>query len=133
MIIETVMDAIGARIDTISPIRVQKYEADSIEVPAGLVSLPGTINYQTTLGPGFCRMTIEVTILVSKVDDRVRRKQIAPYGDTSGAKSIRAQLEGGTYTAFDSLEVQTGRFTVVGIAGDDYLAFVALVDIVGRA
>ena len=132
MIIEDVMDDIGNRLDTISGLRVHNYEADEVNVPAGLVSLPGTINYHSTYGSGFCQATIEVTILVSKVDDRVRREQIVPYADTSGARSVKAVLESGTYTAFDSLQVQNGRFLVVTIAGDDYLGYVATVDILGQ-
>lgn len=138
MIIENVMDEIGTQLDTISGLRVKPYEADEIAVPAALVSLPGLIDYQTTFGPGFCRFGIEITILVSKVDDRVRRKQIAPYGDTTGAKSIRYALESkASWNSFDSLEVQNGRFTVIGIADDaggsnNYLGFVVLVDILAR-
>lgn len=132
MIIENVMDDIGNRLDTISGLRVHNYEADEISVPAGLVSLPGNINYHSTYGAGFCQATLEVTILVSKVEDRIRRKQIAPFADTSGSRSVKAVLESGTYTAFDSLQVQTGRFTVVNIAGDDYLAFITLIDILGQ-
>jgi hypothetical protein len=132
MIVGTVMDQIGSRLDTIDGLRVHAYEKDEIQVPAGLVSLPGMINYQTTFGPGYCQLTIEVTILVSKVDDKIRRDKIAPYADSRGSRSVRAVLEGGTYTAFDSLEVRTGRFLVVNIAGDDYLAFVVAIDIIGQ-
>lgn len=138
MIIEDVMDEIGTELDTISGLRVQPYEADEVQVPAALVSLPGAIDYQTTFGPGFCRLTMEITLLVSKVDDRIRRKQIAPYGDSSGSRSIRAVLEAKEeWDSFDSLEVKSGRYTVVGIADDagganNYLGFIILLDILAR-
>lgn len=132
MIIKDSMKQIGDRLDVIEKLKVKAYEADSIEVPCGLVGLPGNINYQTTYGPGFCSMRLEVTILVSMVDDRIRLDDIAQYGDTLGTKSIRHILETGVYTAFDSLTVLSGRFQVVRISDIDYLAFIVLVDIIGQ-
>lgn len=131
MIIKNVMEEIGDRGGTINPLRVHPYEADEIMVPALLVSLPGLINYQTSYGAGFCTITLEVTLLVSRVDDRIRLEEIAPYGDTIGEKSIRHTLETGTYTAFDSLTVLSSRFQIVEIANDSYLACIFTVEIIG--
>lgn len=131
MIIKNTMAEIGDRCDTIHPLRVHPYEADEISPPAVLVSLPGLISYQTTYGPGFMSVTVEVTVLVSRVDDRIRLEEIAPYGDSVGEKSIRYALETGTYTAFDSLTVLNARYQIVEIAGDSYLACIFTVEVIG--
>lgn len=131
MIIKNVMKDIGDRLDTINPLRVHPYEADEISVPAGLVSLPSNINYQTTYGSGVNDILLEVTVLVSKVGARARLEQISPYADSEGQKSVAQVLETGTYSAFDSLQVMSSRFMIVNIAGDDYLACIFLVEVIG--
>lgn len=131
MIIEDVMDDIGNQLDTISGINVLPYEADDIDVPCALVSLPPEINYLATYRRGMDRMTIMVTILVSLVDDRVRRQEIAPFADGAGSQSIKQVLESGTYTAFDVIAVRKGEFDVIDIGGIEYLGAVFTVDIAG--
>lgn len=121
MIVGKVMDDIGKRLDTIPGLRVLPYEADDVNPPCALVSLPGEIAYQT-YQRGMDKLAIEVTILVSTVSDRVRRDQIAPYGDGAGPKSIKQVLETGQYTAFDIIAVAKGSFDVVNVAGQKYLA-----------
>lgn len=121
VIVAKVMDDIGKRLDTIPGLRVLPYEADSVNPPCALVSLPAEIGYQT-YQRGMDKMGIEVTILVSAVSDRVRRDQIAPYGDGAGPKSIKQVLETGTYTAFDIIYVSKGMFDVVNVEGQKYLA-----------
>jgi len=131
MIVMAVMKDIGNRLDTINPLRVHPYEADEISVPAGLISLPTLINYQTTYGSGVNTMTLDITVLVTKVDDRIRLEQIAPYADSEGPKAIAQVLETGTYSAFDSIQVLSSRFAIVNIAGDDYLACIFSVEVIG--
>jgi hypothetical protein len=68
-----------------------------------------------------------VTILVSLADAKIRRKQVAPYADTQGPKSIKLVLETGTYSSFDSIAILKGTFTVLTIAEPqaNYKAFIA--------
>lgn len=133
MIVEDVMVELGTKLDEISPLRVLPYDADTIEVPAGLVSLPVQIDYQTSYGSGFNMMRLEITLLVglAGTDDRVRLEQIAPYADSHGSKSVVAKLQSATYTTFDSLAVLNSRFDVIRIGEIDYLACIFLVDILG--
>lgn len=128
MIIKNCMTQIGDRLETIDPLRVHPYEADEISCPAGLVSLPGNINYKMTKGGKSA--LLEVTILVTEVDSRVRLDQIAPYADSDGMRSVVQVLESGTYTAFDSINVLSSRFQIVTIAGTSYLACIFTVEII---
>lgn len=121
MIVAHVMDAIGNRLDTIPGLRVLPYEADSVNPPCALVSLPAEITY-LTYQRGMDKLIIEVTILVSAVHDRVRRDQIAPYGDGSGPKSVKQVLETGLYDEFDVIYVSRGTFDIVNVEGQKYLA-----------
>jgi hypothetical protein len=68
---------------------------------------------------------------VGKAHDRSTRDRVADYCDGSGAKSIKAVVESGTYTAFDSVRVARVEFDVVTIGGIDYLAALFELDIIG--
>jgi hypothetical protein len=131
MIVGDVMDQIGVQLDTISGLRVLDYEADDINVPAALVSLPVGIDYLGTYKRGMDSMIIQVTILVSMVSDRVRRDKIAPYADGAGSKSVKQVLEAGVYTAFHVLTVASATFDVVDIADVEYLAVIFICNIAG--
>lgn len=132
MIIGDVMDEVGAQLDTISGIDVLDYEADSINPPCAIVSLPSEINYLSTYRRGMDKLILEITICVSMVDDRIRRDEITPFADGSGPQSIKEVLESGTYTAFDTIAVRKGSFLVVSIEDIDYYAGVFQVDIAGQ-
>jgi hypothetical protein len=132
VIIEDVMDQIGQRLNTIQGFHVLPYEADSIEkVPAAMISLPTEINYRNTYQNGMTTIDIGVVVLVSIVDDRVRRDQVAPYGDNQSKTSIRKILETGTYTAFDVISVNEAIFDVLIINDIKYLAIVFRIAIAG--
>jgi hypothetical protein len=53
------------------------------------------------------------------------------YCAGSGASSIKAVLEAGTYTAFDTVRVARVEFDVLTIGGTDYLAALFDLDIIG--
>lgn len=134
MIIEDVMDEIGDQLETISGLNVLPYEADDVSPPAALISLPAMINYQSTYARGINEIDILVTVLVGMVGDKVRRKEIAPFADSSGAKSVVTKLEAhnGSYTAFSSIQVRTGVFAIINIAQVDWLAAIFSCHILGR-
>jgi hypothetical protein len=132
MIIGNIMDQVGEQLDTIPGLRVRDYDADEIQVPAGIVSLPtGDINYHGTYQDGMKRLTLTVIVLVAADGDRVRRDQITPYADTTGPKSITQILERGSYTAFDIIAVKTGRFGFYTYNKIKYLGIAFSVDISG--
>lgn len=132
MIIKDVMDEIGEKLDTIPGVRVLPFDADEVQVPAGLVSLPSNINFLGTNQSGLNIIKIFATILVSKSDgDLIRRDLLAPYGDHAGPKSVKQALESGPYRSCDDVTVVSGSFTVVSIARVDYLGYVSLCDVAG--
>ena len=132
MILEDIMDQIGQRLDSIDGLRTAAYEADDVQVPAAIVSLPPNITYSETYNRGMDSITLIVTILVSLANARIRRDQIAVYADGVGPKSVKAVLESGSYTAFDTIFISTAQFMVVDIAKLSYLSVVFTANVTGR-
>jgi hypothetical protein len=127
-----VMDQTGDRLDTIGGLRVWRYPPNSLTPPGAVVSYPEDYDYDATYGRGMDRMTLPVVVVVGKPSDRASRDKLAAYVDGSGAASVKAVLESGTYTAFDSVRVMRVEFDVVTIAGTDYMAALFSLDIAGQ-
>jgi hypothetical protein len=132
MILLDVMEEIGTRLDTITGLRVYDFPSGSITPPAAIIAYPEEIVYDETYGRGMDRMTLPVLVMVGRYDDRTARNNLVPYADGTGAKSIKAVVESGTYTAFDVVRVSRGDFDVVRIAGVDYAAVLFDLDIAGQ-
>lgn len=131
-----VMDEIAEQLRTIPDLRVYAYPPDNIQIPAAVVDLPQSINYDVTYGRGMDRMMIPVAVLVGRVDARTSRDAIAPFFDGSGSRSIKTVIEAGTYQSFDasSLRVAAAEdpFEVWTVANVAYLAGVFTLDISGE-
>lgn len=126
-----VMQAVSDRLDTIDGLRCFAYPPGTVSPPAAVVSYPDTYTYDETYGRGMDRLKLPVVVVVGKVSDRSARNQLGAYVDGSGAASVKAVLESGTYTAFDSVRVESVEFDVVTIAGTDYMAGLFTLDIAG--
>ena len=131
MIIGNVLDDLGARLNTIKGLHVHDFESDDINVPTAMISLPNNIDMLRTYARGMDSLALEVFVLVSSTEDRVRRNKITPYGDGSGQFSIKQLLENGEYSSFDTLAVSKARFNVIRIAGINYLAIIFDISITG--
>lgn len=126
-----IMDAIATQLDTITGLRVTAYPPDQVQPPAGIVTYPDSYTFDGTYGRGMDRITIPVVVVVGRVYDRATRDLIASYCDGSGTSSVKAVIEAGTYTAFDTVRVESVEFDVVTIAGTDYMAATFNLDIAG--
>lgn len=131
MNVTDVMDELTTALATITGLRAYAWARDSITPPAALVMLPNSYRYDETYGRGSDRATFDVVVCVGKADDRSAFKAIGAYADGSGAGSVKAAVDGGTYTACDSVRVASVTFDVVRIAGTDYLAATFEVDVLG--
>lgn len=131
MNVEDVMQAMADRLDTISGLRVYGYPPEEIHPPAAVVSYPDNIAFDETYGRGMDRMQVPVLVLVKKVSARVARTDVTRFMDGAGTASVKAVLESGTYTAFDTIRVTSATVDVVEVAGIDYLAVTFMADIAG--
>lgn len=129
MNLHSVMTELGTALTGIG-LRVH-VPGQNVSVPAAIVALPDEITYDATYGRGSDRMVIPVVVLAGLVSDRTAVKALAAYADGSGAKSVKAALDGGTYTACDSVTVAQATFDTYSIAGTEYLAALFDVDITG--
>lgn len=126
-----VMDQVATQLDTISGLRVFAFPPDHLNPPAAVVSYPDSYNYDETYGRGMDRISLPVVVVVGKVSDRASRDNLATYADGSGSDSVKAVVEAGTYTAFDTVRVESVDFDVVDIAGISYMAALFTLDIAG--
>lgn len=128
-----VMQAVADRIDTITGLRVYAYPPDDVAVPAAIVGYPDTYTFDETYRRGMDRIeSLPVVVLVGQVSDRASRDTITQYVKGSGAASIKAVVESGTYTAFDTVRVTGVAFDVVTFAAVDYLGATFTLDIAGQ-
>jgi hypothetical protein len=125
------MDEIGTQLDTITGLRVFDYPPDRIEPPAAIVDYPERIEFDTAGARGSDNMELHVLVYAGRVSDRASRDQLSDYADGSGAASIKAVIEAGTYTAFDTVRVQHVEFDYAAIAGTTYVQAEFFLDIAG--
>lgn len=132
MNLANVMQAVSDRLGTIAGLRCFGYPPGSVTPPAAVVSYPESIKFDETYGRGMDRMTLPVVLVVGKVSDRTARDRLGAYCDGSGASSIKAVLESGTYAAFDTVRVTGVEFDTVSIAATEYVAALFDLDIAGH-
>lgn len=126
-----VMDQIAGQLDTITGLRTYAYPPDNIQPPAAVVTYPEEYRYDETMRRGMDRITLPVVVMVGKASDRASRDRLAVYMDGAGAKSLKAVIESGAYTAFDSVRVVDATFDIVQMASVEYLAATVNLDIAG--
>lgn len=127
-----VQDGLGARLGTIAGLRVSDYLADSIAPPAAVVAVEELI-YDVTMGRGTDSGRFLVHVLVGRANDRAARDALDPYLNGSGAKSVKAAVEGGGGDlggAADSVRVESATVSVMTVGAVDYLAATFTVDVI---
>lgn len=127
-----VMDELGLALETIEGLRVFPYTADRITPPAAMVGWPDPVTYGLTYGRGMDRQSMPVWLMVSRADARSASKDLAPYLDGSGPKSVRAAIEDATtYEICHAITVKSATVQSFSIAGVEYLGAEFIVDIAG--
>lgn len=134
MDLEDVSEEIRTALDTITDLRVPPWGVERIPSPAAVVALPERINFDETYGRGKdAYEDLAVVVLVAQPESRASRKTIAAYADGSGAKSVKAVLEGYAWTACESVHVAWCEFDASATyAGTPYLAAIFHLDIIGK-
>ena len=111
-----VMAAAGTQLETISGLRVYDYPVEVVNIPAAVVSLPNTIDFDATAARGFDRTVIPILLLVSIQSMRVARDDISAL-----ITAAKAALETDLGGACDSCRVMNATFEKVTVNGVDYL------------
>jgi hypothetical protein len=131
MDLNAVVEELATRLDTITGLRVHSEPPGTIDPPAAVIAYPD-ITYDATYGRGMDRLELPIVLAVGRISDRISRKQVLEYVQGSGASSVKAVVESGTYTAFDTVRVASVVFDVITIAAVDYLAATFTLDIAGQ-
>lgn len=126
-----VLDGLGARLATISGLRVKDYLADAVAPPTAVVAIEA-IAYDATMARGLDGGTFLVHVLVAKASDRAARDNLDGYLASSGAKSVKAAIEADPTlgAAAQSTRVQSAAVSVMTVAAIDYLAATFTVDVI---
>lgn len=115
-----VLDDLETALAGVTGLRVFTYWPDSVAPPAALLGWPVSGSYDLTMARGLDRMSVPVTVVVSRADARTARKAVSEYVD--GDKSIKDALEAHNSDSWDVLHVSAWEIDVVTIGGIDYLA-----------
>lgn len=119
--LNTLMDAVGTRLGTITGLRVYDYLEPIASPPAAIVGMPLEVDYDFTKGRGSDRVTIPVTVIVGKASDRAARDALSAYIAGSGANSIKAVLDGNLGGAVQTARTMSCRIEVITLEGAEYL------------
>lgn len=120
-----VMDDLGARLGTITGLRVFDFPPLSAQAPFGFVNLPESINYDLTYGRGSDRMSVDVYVAVASVVDRAARDALSTF---AAGTSVKAALELQPFTV-GVYRVTSVDFGPIVLASQAYLGAVFHVDV----
>lgn len=104
MNLEDVAQELSDRLGTILKGRSTPYAPDAGQPDFGYVFGPES-TYHQSYQNGLTRLKMSVTVAVPRNPIEAAWKRLAAYTSDTGDLSVKACLEGGTYTAFDTLIV----------------------------
>lgn len=132
MNLSDVMTEVAEQLDTIAGLRVFDWPVGSAVPPFAFVDYPTSYGFDKGYARGMDQLNLPVVVAVAKVGDRTAKDRLGQYVDGSGSKSVKAVLEAGTYTSFDSLRVQSVEFDVYQLGDSKYLAATFDIDVAGQ-
>ncbi len=92
--LQPILDALGTTLASAGrQLSVYPYSPHLVSVPAAIVQLPRSIDFDLTYGRGGDTYTLPVLILVGAADDKASQVNLAAYLDPSGTTSIKAAIE----------------------------------------
>lgn len=131
MDVESVMEELAGRLDSIPDLRVYAWPPGSVTPPAAVVGYPADYSYDQTYQRGQDQMTIPVVVVVGRTTERTSRTALTGYVAGTGPRSVKGRLDGRGYAALDLAHVATVEFDVYEVGGVSYLAAIFDVTVVG--
>jgi hypothetical protein len=134
MNLSDVADEIAAQLDTIAGLRCFAYQPETINPPTAIVlnPVPGGIEYDQSYQRGMDRITLPLLLVVGAASNRSAQAAVRLFCDGSGAQSVKAVVEAGTYTSLHTVRVTIGGIDGVTIGGQEYLAAFFDLDVTGQ-
>lgn len=126
-------DELDAALATITGLRTFPFYAEKVSPPAAVVNPPWTYEYDVAMGRGSDRLTIPITVILSRTDIRTATRQLNQYISGSGAMSVKAAVESYEYTSCDSVRVTAvDRIAYGELGGVEYIMGTFHVDVIGE-
>lgn len=138
--LNTIIDALGTRLETIANVNVSTEHPDRIAPPHLVIGLPEQIDYHETMSQAtgqLMRVRIPIFMYVSRADALDGQRTLKAMLSTEGALSVHNTLSAGDLTygsVIESLMVlrgtRIGRYTISGV---NYLGAEFETEVVFRA
>lgn len=90
--VTAVLDAVAAKVATVSGLRVFSFAPDAIVPPTAVVEIE-RVEYDSNFVRGCDEMTVRISVFVSRADDRVGLAKLKSFMGGSGASSIKTAIE----------------------------------------
>lgn len=128
----TLADELKAAAATITGLRVYATPGLAIRAPALVVGFPTDVQFDQTFGRGSDRLQLTLFLLVGKTSARSGGTALLGYLSGSGSQSVKAAIEGGTYTAADVVHVDSASVGAISAEGTEYLGATFETTVTGR-
>jgi len=88
-----IRNEIGENLGNITSLNVHKFVPDTIEPPTAVVGVVDRIEYDNSFSRGSDTYTIPVILYITRVDAQLSQESLDSYLQSSGANSVKAQIE----------------------------------------
>jgi hypothetical protein len=122
--IESILDEISGKMAALSGVVAYAWDKGNITTtPAVLVGLPDRVGYRTTYSRKGKSLAITLVVLVGKSNERAAHKNLLPFLENSGERSVFRVIDSAftTYTTCDDVTVLDGEPGIWVSAGTQYL------------
>lgn len=110
-----IRNEIGNNLSNITSLSVYKYVPDMIEPPTAVVGVVERIEYDSTMSRGADTYTIPVLLYIARVDAQLSQETLDSYLQSSGANSVKAQIESDTSLNSEAQSVRVTDATDYGV------------------
>lgn len=120
--VQSVADGLATRLATITGMRTSSHVADAVSVPHASIALEG-ITFDLSMGRGLDQLDFTVRVYASRATDRAGQKSLFSYLSGSGAKSVKAAINGDRTLGGVAADTHVSAVSNIGVyeaGGTDY-------------
>lgn len=132
MIVRDVMDEVAAAAGTIDGLRTYGWPSGEAVPPFAFCDYPEGGTYDATYGRGMDRFNLPLVVCVARVDERIARELLTSYIDGSGARSVKAAVDGYAYDSADVVRCASFEVMRYQLGGTQYVAVEFTIEIAGQ-
>lgn len=129
-----IRNGIAARLSTISGLYTHSFIPDQIYPPVAVAG-PVSVSYDTSYNRALDTLLWDVIVIVGRVDERTAQSALDDYCEPSGAKSIKAAIEGDRTLGGNVVDARVTDLTSyqsLAIGEEQYLAATFRISIIAN-